>query len=66
MSEVKAGSPTQRADIRRGDVIKEIDRQPIEDLKVYKQVMAGLKEKGDILMLIQRGENTFFVVVERG
>ncbi len=66
VSEVKAGSPAQRAGIRRGDVIKEIDRQPIEDLKAYKQQMAKLKEKGDILMLIQREENTFFVVMERG
>jgi serine protease Do len=66
VSEVKAGSPAQRAGIRRGDVIKEIDRQPIEDLKGYKQQMAKLKGKGDILVLIQREENTFFVVMERG
>jgi len=65
VSEVKAGSPAQRAGIRRGDVIKEIDRQPIEDLQGYEREMARLKEKGDILILVQREENTFFVVVER-
>ena len=65
VSEVKAGSPAHRAGIRRGDVIKEIDRQPIEDLQGYEREMARLKEKGDILILVQREENTFFVVVER-
>lgn len=65
VSEVKAGSPAHRAGIRRGDVIKEIDRQPIEDLQGYEREMARLKGKGDILILVRRGENTFFVVVER-
>ena len=66
VSEVKPGSPAHEAGIRRGDIIKEIDRQPIEDLKGYRGKMAKLKAKDDILMLIQREENTFFVVLERG
>ena len=65
VSEVKAGSPAHEAGIRRGDVIKEIDRQPIEDLKGYRREMAKVKGKNEILMLIQRGENTIFVVLER-
>jgi len=65
VSGVKARSPAYSAGIRRGDVIKEIDRQPIEDLQGYEREMARLKEKGDILILVQREENTFFVVVER-
>ncbi|UCD71024.1 MAG: DegQ family serine endoprotease [Syntrophobacterales bacterium] len=65
VSEVKMGSPAQEADIRRGDIIKEIDRQAIEDLKDYKQQMAKLKAKDEILILIQREENTFFLVLKR-
>jgi serine protease Do len=65
VSEVKAGSPAQRAGIRRGDVIKEINRQPIEDLQGYEREIASLKEKGDILILVQREENPLFVVVKR-
>jgi serine protease Do len=65
VSEVKAGSPAHRAGIRRGDVIKEIDRQPTEDLQGYEREMARLKEKGDILILVQREENPLFVVVKR-
>ena len=66
VSEVKVGSPAHEADIRRGDIIKEIDRQPIEDLKGYRRQMDKLKGEKEILMLVQREENTFFVVLERG
>ena len=66
VSEVKVGGPAHEAGIRRGDIIKEIARQPIEDLREYSKQMARMKEKQEILMLIQREENTFFVVVERG
>jgi serine protease Do len=66
VSEVKVGSPAHEAGVRRGDIIKEIDRQPIEDLDSYRRQMEKLKRKDDILILIQREENTFFVVVERG
>ena len=65
VSEVKVGSPAHEAGIRRGDIIKEIDRQPFEDLKGYRHHMAKLKGKNEILMLIQREENTFFVVLKR-
>jgi serine protease Do len=66
VSAVKVGSPAHEAGIRRGDIIKEIGRQPIEDLRGYSKQMARMKGKQDILMLIQREENTFFVVMERG
>jgi len=66
VSEVKVGSPAHEAGIRRGDIIQEIDRQPIQDLEGYRGQMDKLKGKDDILMLIQREENTFFVVLERG
>jgi serine protease Do len=66
VSQVKVGSPAHEAGIRRGDIIREIDRQPIEDLKGYRRQMDKLKGKKEILMLVQREENTFFVVLERG
>jgi serine protease Do len=66
VSQVTAGSPAHEAGIRRGDIIREIDRQPIEDLKGYRRQMGKLSGKKEILMLVQREENTFFLVLERG
>ncbi|MFQ6080016.1 MAG: PDZ domain-containing protein, partial [Thermodesulfobacteriota bacterium] len=66
VSQVQVGTPAHEAGIRRGDIIREIDRQPIEDLKGYRRQMDKLKGKKEILMLVQREENTFFVVLERG
>jgi serine protease Do len=66
VSQVTAGSPAHEAGIRRGDIIREVDRQPIEDRKGYRRQMGKLRGKKEILMLVQREENTFFVVLERG
>jgi hypothetical protein len=49
-----------------GGIIREVDRQPIEDLKEYRRQMGKLRGKKEILLLVQREENTFFVVLERG
>lgn len=66
VSQVKAGSPAYEAGIKRGDVIREIDRQPIGDLRAYERQMSEIKGKKEVLMLIQRNDNTFFVVLQRG
>ncbi len=66
VSQVQVGTPAHEAGIRRGDIIREIDRQPIEDLTGYRRQIDKSKGKKEILMLVQREENTFFVVLERG
>ncbi|GAK60924.1 protease Do [Candidatus Vecturithrix granuli] len=61
---VKAGSPAQEIGLRPGDLIKEINRQPITSLADYQKVMAGLEKDQGLLLLVRRGDNTYYVVVE--
>ena len=59
---VEPASPAAEAGLRRGDVIAEVARQPVSGVSDYKQAMQGAGDS--VLLLIQRGENTFFVVLE--
>ena len=56
---VEPGSPADDAGIIPGDVIREINNQPVKDLNDYKSVAQGAK--GDVLVKTGRG---FFVIKE--
>ena len=64
ISSVAYGSPGAMAGLRRGDVIKSINRKAIKDIDGYREAMSKVG-KGDIVrMLIQRGHSTFFVALK--
>ena len=63
IASVEPGSPAAEAGIRRGDLLKEINRQSIESLSDYNNAMASVGEDESFLALIRRGENTLYVVV---
>lgn len=60
---VAPDSPAAEAGLRRGDVIVEINRRPIEDTRAYTKT---LEENADetILLLVARGENTLYVALK--
>jgi len=53
VSNVEPGSPADLAGLRRGDVITEIDRQPIKNLNDYNNAIKSAK--GDTLVRTTRG-----------
>ncbi len=60
---VERGSAADDAGLRRGDVILEIDRETVGNLTEYRHAIAGLKKGESSLLLVQRGQNTSFVVL---
>lgn len=63
ISDVERNSPAGVAGLRRGDLVKEVNRTPITSLKEYNNVMKSVEEDEGFLLLIKRGDNTFYVVV---
>ncbi|MEW6002643.1 MAG: PDZ domain-containing protein, partial [Nitrospirota bacterium] len=62
--DVTPNSPADQAGIQTGDVIKELNRNPIRNLKDYYNAM-GKTEKGKpTLFLIKRGKQTFYISIE--
>jgi serine protease Do len=60
---VASGSSADDAGLRRGDVIEQVNRQPVPDVSAYNRAVeqAG---KSDIVLLVNRGGTTTFIVVQ--
>jgi serine protease Do len=51
------------AGLRRGDLIKEIDRQEIETTADYTRILEKTKKGESVLFLIKRGTRTFYITL---
>lgn len=60
---VEPGSPADDAGIQPGDVIKEVNRIPVSNLKEYGSAMERTGKGKPVLFLIKRGGQTFFVSI---
>jgi serine protease Do len=61
--EVDNGSPAAEAGLAAGDIIVEIDKQPVKDVKTLNSLLAGVQKGHTILFLIDRGGTTIFVTL---
>jgi serine protease Do len=59
--QVQEGSPAEEAGVQEGDVIKEVNRKPVKDLKSYQSLISSVKKGGNILFRIKRGGMSLFV-----
>ena len=63
VTDVESGSPADRAGIRAGDVIIEIDRKRIGGLKDFRRIVGELARGSGILFLIRREDTTIFLAL---
>lgn len=64
VSQVESGGPAGEAGIRRGDVVREINRKPITDMESYEEATAQLEPETPVLMLLERRSNGLYVAVK--
>jgi serine protease Do len=61
---VEPGSPADEAEIRKGDIIKEINKKEIDNLVAYNRVLTGMKKSESMLLFINRGGKRFYVILK--
>ncbi len=63
VTNVRPDSPAAEAGLRRGDVIQEVNRRPVTNVAAFER---AVRQAGSdpVLLLINRGGNTHFLVVE--
>ena len=64
VTRVQPGSPAAASGIRSGDVILQVDQKPVESIADVKQVLAETDEESPLVLLVKRGEGSFYVVVK--
>lgn len=58
-------SPAAEAGVRRGDLIKEINRNTVETMADFKHFTNRLKSEDNLLLLVKRGGQSFYIVLEK-
>jgi serine protease Do len=61
---VDRGSPAGEAGIRQGDIIVEVARKPVNNIRDFNRIISGLDKNQGILLLVRRQGVTHYVVVK--
>ena len=64
VTSVESGSPAEDAGFREGDIIRQINREPVKDTGEFQRVMKKVKDDKTVLFLVERGEGRIFLAVK--
>ena len=64
MSQVVPDSPAAEAGIRRGDVVREVNRQPVTDMESYTEATSRLTSDSPALFLLERRGSSLYVALK--
>ena len=64
VTEVAMDSPASRAGLRRGDLILEINRNKVDNVKGFSEILKKTKKEGRLLCLVKRGNHARYVVLK--
>jgi serine protease Do len=64
VAQVEHGSVAEEAGVQQRDVILEVNRQKVHDIRSYCSALQHATKGKSVLLLIQRGESTFFLTLK--
>ena len=64
VTDVEPGSPADRGGVRPGDVVREINRKPVNNVAELQSAIAGLQSGSTVLLLVIRQGQPMFLALE--
>ncbi|MBI5418692.1 MAG: DegQ family serine endoprotease [Deltaproteobacteria bacterium] len=64
VTSVESGSPADEAGFQEGDVIRQINRQPVASTAEFGKVLKKFKGEKTVLFLVERGDGRIFLAVK--
>jgi len=64
VTQVESPSPADRAGIRPGDILVEVNRRTIRSVEDFEQLASDLDANSSVLVLLQRGKGTIFLNIK--
>jgi serine protease Do len=62
---VQPGSPAERAGLQRGDIIREVNRQPVQSVQDVRDAIAKAGTHDSLVLLVKRGQGSLFVAMAK-
>jgi serine protease Do len=64
VTDISPDSPVLDAGMRPGDIIVEVDRNPVRNKRDYDSVNERTKKGSPVLFLIKRGKQTYYISIK--
>ncbi len=65
VTEVEPGSEAYEKGIRRGALIREVDREPISSVREFKDAVRKAQSRGKVLLLVRDEDVDRYVVLQQ-
>lgn len=66
VTDVQRGSPAEDADIRAGDIIKEMNRKPVANVEDFREILKKVRPREGLVVLVKRERAYFYAVLKEG
>ena len=61
---VEPGSPADDAEIKKGDIIKEINKKEIYNLEDFNRITKNIKKNESVLLFINRSGKKYYIILK--
>jgi serine protease Do len=62
--QVEEGSLAEKEGIQTGDIVREVNRQAVRNVREFNRIVGEVKSGDTVLLRLVRGENKFFVALK--
>jgi serine protease Do len=63
VADVRRGSPAEEADMRAGDIIREMNRRPVANIDDFREILRKVRPGESVVVLVKRNGSTFYAVL---